>query len=126
MTVHNHTVTTVTPAQRLAEATTLVDNFRADLRLACETRPFPDAFADGLAARYFGGTAILPPVGALIYLVRAGAAATRQRMNHPKQDCQNAWGDPLAMSCAEQIYLDLENEAAEALINVLLHGPWPI
>jgi hypothetical protein len=127
MTVQPHTYpTTVAEAQRLVDATVAVDSFRADLRLACEARAFTDEFGDGLAARYFGGAAVIAPIGALIYLVRAGAAATRQKHHDRTPDCVNPWGIPALPSCAETVLLELENEAADALIKVLLHGPWPI
>lgn len=117
---------TVTKAQRLADAHALVDNFRADLRLACEIRPYSDEIGHGIATGYFGGTAVLPAVGALVYAVRLGAAATRQRLADPKPDCANAWGIEGAFSCAEKLLYELEEEAAAALIAVLLHGPWPV
>jgi hypothetical protein len=127
MTVKHYTVpTTVAEAQRLIDAHTVVDNFRADLRLACEIRPYSDEIGHGIATRYFGGTAVLPAVGTLVYAVRRVAAARRQRVADPKPDCANPWGIEGAFSCAEKILFDLEEEAATALTNVLLHGPWPI
>lgn len=117
---------TVTEAQRLVDAHTLVDNFRADLRLACESRAYTDEFAEGLAVRLFGGTAALACVGALIYAVRRSTAATRQRLANPKPDCANPWGIEGAFSCAEKLLFEQENEAADVLIKVLMHGPWPV
>lgn len=123
---HCTTPTTVAEAQRFVDAHTIVDSFRADLRLACEIRPYSDEIGHGIATRYFGGTAVLPAVGALVYAVRLGAAAARQRVADPKPDCANTWGVEGAFSCAEKILYELEEEAAAALIEVLLHGPWPV
>lgn len=126
MTVQHQTPTTVTEAQRFIEAHAAVDRFRADLRLACEIRAYSDALAEGIAVQQFGGTAAMASVGALIYAVRRSVAATRQRMAKPKPDCANVWGIEGAFSCAEALLYELEQEAADALIAVLLHGPWPI
>lgn len=123
---HFTTPTTVAEAQRLVDAHTIVDNFRADLRLACEIRPYSDEIGHGIATGYFGGTAVLPAVGTLVYAVRRSAAAKRQRLADPKPDCANTWGIEGAFSCAEQLLFELEEEAAAALIAVLLHGPWPV
>lgn len=113
-------------AERTAKAQQLVDHFCADLRLACETRPYSDEFAEGLASRYFTANAVLLPVGALVYAVRAYEAAKRERWADPQPDCVNTWGVAWAPSCKEQDYLELEQAARTQLVETLLRGPWPI
>lgn len=112
--------------ERTANAERLIDNFCADLRLACESRPYSDEFAEGLATRYFTANAVLLPVGALIYVVRAYQDAKHRRRENPQQDCVNTWGTPTLPSCEESHLLELEQTARAQLAQTLLQGPWPI
>lgn len=122
----NHGITMRTLEQRTAEAHTLVDRFRADLRLAAEIRPYSNEFAEGLADRMFVANAATWPVGVLVYTIRLLVTAERQRQADPQQDCVNVWGLPQVLSCREVDLVELEREAAAALVDTLLHGPWPI